>query len=180
MAHRCSLPPQRTRRSSSAVQELTGTRQAQEYCGREGVGRTDVNVVQPALEALCAAHLPSNRDGHTDATSAPGLGSTLPHLRQDWARPCHICARTELDPATSAPGLSSTLPHLRQDWARPCHICIGTGLTAATSASGLGHPYAAASAPGLGSQLPHLHQDWARPCHICAKGCYGSCPLFRP
>ena len=35
------------------------------------------------------------------------LGSPLPHLHQDWAHPCHICAWT---------------------WAHPCHICIGTGL----------------------------------------------------
>ena len=25
--------------------------------------------------------------------SALGLGSPLPHLHQDWAHPCHICAR---------------------------------------------------------------------------------------
>jgi hypothetical protein len=37
--------------------------------------------------------------GLAPATSAPGLGSPLPHLR----------------PATSAPGLSSLLPHLRRD-----------------------------------------------------------------
>ena len=28
--------------------------------------------------------------GLTPATSAPGLGSPLPHLRRDWAHPCHI------------------------------------------------------------------------------------------
>ena len=42
------------------------------------------------------------------ATSAPGRGSTLPHLRRDGARPCHICAGTGLTPATSAPGLGSS------------------------------------------------------------------------
>ena len=42
-----------------------------------------------------------------ELSSAPGLGSPLPHLHQDWARPCHICARTGLAPATSAPGLDS-------------------------------------------------------------------------
>jgi hypothetical protein len=34
------------------------------------------------------------------ATSAPGLGSFLPHLHRDWARPpaapCHICSGTGL------------------------------------------------------------------------------------
>jgi hypothetical protein len=48
-------------------------------------------------------------------TSAPGLGSPLPHLYRDWARPCHICTGTGLAPATSAPGPGSTLPHLRRD-----------------------------------------------------------------
>jgi hypothetical protein len=87
--------------------------------------------------------------GLNSATSAPGLGSTLPHLRRDWAQLCHICTGTGLNSATSAPGLGSTLPHLRRDWAQLCHICAGTGLNSATSA------------PGLGSTLltlPHLRQ----------------------
>ena len=61
-------------------------------------------------------------------TSAPGLGSSLPHLHRDWARPSHICTRTgltpatyictgtRLTPATSAPGLGSPLPHPPRDW----------------------------------------------------------------
>ena len=36
---------------------------------------------------------------------APGLGSPLPHLHRDWARPGHICRGTGLTHATSAPGL---------------------------------------------------------------------------
>ena len=96
--------------------------------------------------------------GISAATSAPGLGSPLPHLHRDWAHPGHICTGTGLTPATSAPGLGSPRPHLHRDWARPCHICTGTGLTPATSA------------PGLGPPLPHLHRDWAHPCHICAGG----------
>ena len=60
---------------------------------------------------------PHARVGRTAATSAPGLGSPLPHLRRDWAHPCHICARTGLTPATSAPGLGSPRPHLRRDCA---------------------------------------------------------------
>jgi hypothetical protein len=43
----------------------------------------------------------------TPATSAPGLGSPLPHLHRDCARPGHICAGTGLTPATSALGLAS-------------------------------------------------------------------------
>jgi hypothetical protein len=32
------------------------------------------------------------------ATSAPGLGSPLPHLRRGWARPSHICTGAGLAP----------------------------------------------------------------------------------
>ena len=35
----------------------------------------------------------------------PGLGSPLPHLRWDWAHPCHICTGIGHTVATSAPGL---------------------------------------------------------------------------
>jgi hypothetical protein len=87
--------------------------------------------------------------GLTPATSAPGLGSPLPHLHRDWAHPGHICTATwlipaiftgtGLAPATSALGLGSFLPHLHQDWAHSCHIC-GTRLAAATSA-GTGSRY---------------------------------------
>ena len=56
-----------------------------------------------------------------------------PHLRRDWARPCHICTRTWLTPclictgtwltpATSALGLGSPPPHLRRDWARTVQV----------------------------------------------------------
>jgi hypothetical protein len=61
---------------------------------------------------------------YAPATSAAGLGSPLPHLRRDWARPCHICA-----------GTGPTLPHLHRDWAHPCHICAGTD----SAATGAGH-----------------------------------------
>jgi hypothetical protein len=90
----------------------------------------------------------------TAVTSAPELGSPLPHPRRGWAR--QICTGTGLAPATSARGPGSPVPHLRRDWSHHCHIGTGTGLTTATSA------------PGLGSPLPHLRRDWAHPCHICA------------
>ncbi len=90
---------------------------------------------------------------HTSPTSAPGLGSPMPHMQ---------------------PGLGSPVPYLHREWAHPAHICAGsaldintgTGLTRATSAPGLGSP-PGASAPGLGSPVPHLHRDWAHPGHIC-------------
>ena len=49
-------------------------------------------------------------DALVDIDGALGLGSPLPHLRRDWAHPCHICAGTGLSPATSAPGPGS-MPH---------------------------------------------------------------------
>ena len=85
---------------------------------------------------LTAVPLAFSEDRHTAATSAPGLGSPLPHVRglgsplphlhRDWAHPCHICTGAGLTPATSAPGLGSHWPHLHQDWAHPGHICTGT------------------------------------------------------
>jgi hypothetical protein len=91
-------------------------------------------------------HQPST--GPAPASSAPGLGSPLPHSHWDRAPPAHICTGTGLASATSAPGR-----------ARPRHICTRTGLAPAASATGPG----ATSAPGLGSPPPHLHRDWARP-----------------
>ena len=114
--------------------------------------------------------------GLTPAASALGQGSPHPRqdsLHRDWARPCHICTRTEL----THPHLPC--PHLHRHWARPAHICTGTGRIPATFAPGLGPP-AATSAPGLGASRPRLHGglhgdwvhrahiwDWAHPVHIC-------------
>jgi hypothetical protein len=91
------------------------------------------------------------------ATSAPKLGSPLPHLRRDWAR---------------APGLGPPLcPHLRRDWARPsaahicagadwahlAHVCTGTARHLPTSGAGFGlTPLSCGptSAPGLAGLTP--------------------------
>jgi hypothetical protein len=100
-------------------------------------------------------------------TSAPGLGSPLPHPHRDWAHPLPHLHR----------GWAHPLPHLRRDWAHPYDICAGTELAPATSALGLCSP-----APHLCRDwihpLPHLHWDWAHPAtsalgpgppgHICA------------
>jgi hypothetical protein len=48
------------------------------------------------MRRLCRRHQAiessaCTRIGLTPATSAPGLGSPLPHLCRDWAHPCHIC-----------------------------------------------------------------------------------------
>ena len=101
---------------------------------------------------------PHARVGRTAATSAPGLGSPLPHLRRDWDRPCHICAGTGLTPATSALGLG--WPPL-QEYAKFLDF-----------ESDLRGALAVLSAPpprrDTGSPLPHLRRDWAHPAHICA------------
>jgi hypothetical protein len=47
---------------------------------------TQAHLLQVDLLPVCC----------TAPTSAPGLGSPLPHLPQDWAHPCHICTRTRL------------------------------------------------------------------------------------
>ena len=108
------------------------------------------------------------------ATSAPGLGLSLPHLHRDWAHPRHICAGTahalqvRRGPRRRAP--QHTHVHrgpgrrggrgyrvrrgLQRDWAHPAHICAGTGLTPPTSA------------PGLGAPRPHLRRDWAHLSHV--------------
>jgi hypothetical protein len=109
-----------------------------------GGGELDVPNTLPRLDrrgllVRGPIHLRSQM-GLAPSPSAPGLGSPLPHLHRDWARPCHICTATGLAPATSAPGLGSPLPHLHRDWAHPCHICTATGVAPATSAPGLGSP----------------------------------------
>ena len=72
------------------------------------------------------------------------VGSPLPHLHRDRARPCHICTGTGLTPPTSPPGRGSPLPHrdlgsragLHRDWFRPS---------------------------------PRLRRDCGSPLHICAR-----------
>jgi hypothetical protein len=50
--------------------------------------RAPVSSFAPRPCHICAG------TGRTPATSAPGLGSPLPHLHRDWAHPCHICTGT--------------------------------------------------------------------------------------
>ncbi len=99
--------------------------------------------------------------GLTPPTSAPGLGSTRPHLRRSRAYPAHICAWTGLTPPTSAPepGLprphphqdrARPCPHLRRDYAHPAHIGTGTALNPPTSAPPRRSSPLLTSAPGLG------------------------------
>ena len=110
--------------------------------------------VSGGVSGCCGAGKKSNRSGFR--VSALASGGPLPHLLQDWARPCHICSKTGLALATSAPGLSSPLPHLCRDWARPCHICSETELTPATSAPPGTGLAPAKSALGLGLGPYHI------------------------
>ncbi len=86
--------------------------------------------VRASASGLAPAHI-CTRIGPTPSTSAPGPGSSLPHLHRDRA-----------PPSASAPGLGSPLPHLLRDQAHPfphlhrdlacpAHICTATALAAA-------------------------------------------------
>jgi hypothetical protein len=60
----------------------------------------------------------------TPATSAPRLGSPLPHLHRDWAYPAHICTGTGLTGLTPpTPGLRSVGSAAQMD-----HGVMGKGL----------------------------------------------------
>jgi hypothetical protein len=74
--------------------------------------------------------------GFNPATSAPGLRSRLPHLRWQWAQPCHICASW-----TQA----WSCHRLRRDWA------LGPG-------PALPHLFRQSA-----HRFYHLHQHWAHP-----------------
>ena len=111
-------------------------------------GFTALLVVAALVAASLMTEGSSGSLSAVTACNGTGFASarSAPHLRRDWARPCHICAGTALT---------------------PCHICAGTGLAPATSAPGLGSP-SSTSSPGLGclkqfalalvfGALPSLH-----------------------
>jgi hypothetical protein len=137
--------------------------------------------------------------GFAPATSAPGLGALLPHLRRDCAHPCPHLRRDWARPLpTSAPGVDRMLGRgelrlgvrtrstgrslrtRRSTTARPSPTCCSRSaghraLDWAPPASIL-----SASAPRLRSPLPHrrqdsgsplshLRRDRAHPCNICAE-----------
>jgi hypothetical protein len=75
-----------------------------------------VRVAAAVLRTPHAVRAIPTAVGLAPPTSAPGLGSPLPHLPQEWVRHCHTCTGDWGRP----------LPHLRRDWARHSHICAGT------------------------------------------------------
>ena len=64
------------------------------------------------------------------------MGSSLPHLHQDLAHRCHICAGTGLTPPTSAPGLALSCSY-QKAWRYLVLIPLGVRypLTAAPAAA---------------------------------------------
>jgi hypothetical protein len=77
--------------------------------------QTKPNLEEPLAAAAVKQTQAQVTLGLTAATSAPGLGPPLPHLRRDWAHPATSAPGLGLIAATSAPGLGSLLPHLRRD-----------------------------------------------------------------
>ena len=107
------------------------------------------------------------------ATSAPGLGSPLPHPHQDRARPARICAEAGLTTATSAPGLSSPCRLLCLAWqiprsraARP-HCTHNKGMAAAAE----GEPAHQCRLVGVSGHMPLVmpprrHRRSHATCHV--------------
>jgi hypothetical protein len=75
-----------------------------------------VRVAAAVLRTPHAVRAIPTAVGLAPPTSAPGLGSPLPRLPQEWVRHCHTCTGDWARP----------LPNLRRDWARRSHICAGT------------------------------------------------------
>jgi hypothetical protein len=139
-AHAKSIPKRRL----ASQPDLAGFVEVQlrsltrRYSDGRAVGQANLRAVP--VGGRVRAKLGSPHPGHIctgtgliPATSAPGLGSPLPHLRRDWAHPLpHLCTGTGLTPA-----------HLCRDW----------GLTLPTSTAGTVHC----------TRLPHLHRRLDEP-----------------
>ena len=132
-------------------------------------------------------------------SSAPGLGSPLPHLHSEWAHPCHICTRIGLqDPAIRRFLCTALRPAgdgtyaiadaaITQPASRMVEWLVDAQFAQPDQEVGSPLPHLhrvrarsrhictgtgitpATSAPGLGSPLPHLHRDWEHSCRICTR-----------
>ena len=103
------------------------------------------------------------------ATSAPGLGSRLPHPHQDRTHPARICAEAGLTTATSAPGLSSPCQLLCLAWqiprsraARP-HCTQNKGMAAAAE----GEPAHQCRLVGVAGRMPPVMLPGVVPAARC-------------
>ena len=119
-------------------------------------------------------------------TSAPGLGSALPHPHQDWSG---------LTSATRALRLGSRFPLLHREWGHwghPSNICTGsgdTGDTPATSAPGWGAAHHLAHELGVARKLhcltESLHAERypinyrTRPVRVRVRACARACVCVR-
>ena len=114
------------------VQMLEGRAQSRCRCGRgEPSPGADVGRGEPSPRSRtgsfrfgCASKLAAAAAAvmlGEAPTSAPGLGSPLPHLHRDWAHPCHICARTGLTACAECPTRSGR----RGSGGRPCRAPCG-------------------------------------------------------
>ena len=102
------------------------------------------------------------------AQPAASVRRPLPHLHQDWAHSCQICAGTGANPShiRTRTGLSPC--HV--NWDDPLRICTGTGLTPATSALGLG---------SKGNSMQMLHDVTATSIVGAVDGALRSAQLHR-
>ncbi len=110
-------------------------------------------------------HVPAKRcDWPAPPTSAPGLGSPLPHLHRDWAHPFPHGHRDWARPRPQR--LHSPLPHLHRDWAHPWpHLHRDWAQAALVSGCEL------SSRPRQSRALSHGR---ARSC-LCARACFYRC-----
>ena len=84
--------------------------------------RTAVQSSPPARQRLCEVAPRRLRGRRPPMHVATGTGlAPWPHLLRDWARPCHICARTALPLAAPAKGAGSPRATSAPDWVRPMH-----------------------------------------------------------
>ena len=112
-------------------------------CRRAFLAADDVSRARLLAQAQTCAHAhvrarsPMDHFGHAGPTravaatqSGPELGLPLPHLRRDWAHPCHICTGSGpagMGRAAAAPaqsfgpgGCRRTRPSSSRRWKRSC------------------------------------------------------------
>ena len=104
--------------------------------------------------------------GRIAATSAPGLGAPLPHLRRDWAHPCHIkrlaSARCRLRGATSRAARTppARARHARKREPAPffafCLLCGGSTVRHGATWASLGGGVKLARAARLNGRSTHM------------------------
>ena len=137
-------PPHRSARTRLPVCILARSHAQHHMAPMHGMARLARALTHPRwhiCEGVWLLALRRRIVARAAATSALGLGSPLPHLRRDWAHPCHICAGTGPTPATSAPGLRAADVneaafdgHRRRHWAtlrhrvaQPAGVCGAAG-----------------------------------------------------